>query len=276
VEARGLLGVLARPAVRAYGLGRLARRGCRGPSRVPQNRPPLGTPQDVLESRAPLPQPPTRATRRCATPYRLAPLRRQRRVASRNCGAKASCRGRPPTRLCRLGTRHRGTRARMSRILHPRPLLPHGSQARLQHAHPRRLVAVGGGPVSPTAHRGTPWPGCERVPGVWHTAWPRHDEQGSYSESPALMLRSLPPSSSTSGTVSRLPTRPQILELIPNWLRVFRSAGASRRGHRRRQQQHTRVVWPEKCGGLRATAWHKIQVIAGFFWLGHSHCTARA
>ena len=30
------------------------------------------------------------------------------------------------------------------------------------------------------------------------------------------------------------------------WLRVFRSAGASRSGHRRRQQQHTRVVWSEK------------------------------
>jgi hypothetical protein len=37
-------------------------------------------------------------------------------------------------------------------------------------------------------------------------------------------------------------------------LRVFRSPGASRIGHRRRQQQHTKVVWSEKCGGLRCTA----------------------
>src|SRR4029453_3935171 len=53
-----------------------------------------------------------------------------------------------------------------------------------------------------------------------------------------------------------------------NWLRVFRGAGASRRGHRRRQQQHARVVWPEKGGGLRGTAWHKMPVIAGFFGSG--------
>ena len=49
-----------------------------------------------------------------------------------------------------------------------------------------------------------------------------------------------------------------------NWLRVFRSAGASRSGHRRRPPQHTRAVCSEKCGGLRGTAWHKMQVIAGF------------
>jgi hypothetical protein len=53
-----------------------------------------------------------------------------------------------------------------------------------------------------------------------------------------------------------------------NWLRVFRNPGASRTGHRRRQQQHTRAVWPEKCGGLRGTAWHKMQVITEFFGSG--------
>jgi hypothetical protein len=56
--------------------------------------------------------------------------------------------------------------------------------------------------------------------------------------------------------------------LTINWLRVFRNPGASRTGHRRRQQQHTRVVWPEKCGGLRGTAWHKMQVITEFFGSG--------
>ena len=53
-----------------------------------------------------------------------------------------------------------------------------------------------------------------------------------------------------------------------NWLRVFRNPGASRTGHRRRQQQHTRAVWPEKYGGLRGTAWHKMQVITEFFGSG--------
>ena len=36
----------------------------------------------------------------------------------------------------------------------------------------------------------------------------------------------------------------------------------------RRQQRPTRVVWSEKCRGLRGTAWHKMQVIAGFFGSG--------
>jgi hypothetical protein len=57
-------------------------------------------------------------------------------------------------------------------------------------------------------------------------------------------------------------------KLRHNWLRVFRNPGASRTGHRRRQQQHTRAVWPEKCGGLRGTAWHKMQVITEFFGSG--------
>jgi hypothetical protein len=61
-----------------------------------------------------------------------------------------------------------------------------------------------------------------------------------------------------------------------NWLRVFRSAGASRIGKSRRQQRQTGIVWSEKCRGLRGTAWHKMQVIAGFFWVGCSCCTARA
>src|SRR5262249_2440795 len=39
-----------------------------------------------------------------------------------------------------------------------------------------------------------------------------------------------------------------------NWLRVFRSPGASRSSQSRRQQQHTRVVGSEKCAGLRCTA----------------------
>src|SRR5262249_10136197 len=39
-----------------------------------------------------------------------------------------------------------------------------------------------------------------------------------------------------------------------NWLRVFRSPGASRIGHKRRQQRHTRVVWSAKCGELRCIA----------------------
>jgi hypothetical protein len=56
--------------------------------------------------------------------------------------------------------------------------------------------------------------------------------------------------------------------LSNNWLRVFRSARAARSDHRRRQQQHTSVVWSEKCGGLWGTAWHKMQVIAGFFGSG--------
>ena len=42
--------------------------------------------------------------------------------------------------------------------------------------------------------------------------------------------------------------------IINNWLRVFRSATASRSGHRRRQQRHTGVMWSEKCRGLRGTA----------------------
>jgi hypothetical protein len=46
---------------------------------------------------------------------------------------------------------------------------------------------------------------------------------------------------------------------------VFRNAGASHIGQSRRQQRHTRVGWSEKCRGLRGTAWHKMQVIAGFF-----------
>ena len=57
-------------------------------------------------------------------------------------------------------------------------------------------------------------------------------------------------------------------QLAHNRLRVFRSAGASRSGHRRRQQQHTRMAWSEKCGGPRGTAWHTMQVIAGFVGSG--------
>src|SRR5437870_3655782 len=53
-----------------------------------------------------------------------------------------------------------------------------------------------------------------------------------------------------------------------NWLRVFRSTGASYIGHRRRQQRHTRVVWSEKCRELCGTVWHKMQAIAGFFASG--------
>jgi hypothetical protein len=32
--------------------------------------------------------------------------------------------------------------------------------------------------------------------------------------------------------------------------------------------QVNHVVWPEKGGGLRGTAWHKMPVIAGFFGSG--------
>ena len=62
--------------------------------------------------------------------------------------------------------------------------------------------------------------------------------------------------------------KPPALRVVGDWLRVFRNPGASRTGHRRRQQQHTRAVWPEKCGGLRGTAWHKMQVITEFFGSG--------
>jgi hypothetical protein len=142
VEARALLGVLERSAARVHGLG------CPGPSQVPRGRPTLGTPLDVQGSRAPLQRPPTRSPQRCATRYRLTPLRCQRRVASRNCGARASCRGHPPTRICSAGARRRVAQARASRFLHARPVLPHGSQACLRRARPRRLGAVGGGSVS--------------------------------------------------------------------------------------------------------------------------------
>src|SRR5262249_55902641 len=53
-----------------------------------------------------------------------------------------------------------------------------------------------------------------------------------------------------------------------NGLRVFRSAGASRRGHSKRPPQHTGVVWSEHCGGPRGTAWHTMQVITGVFGSG--------
>jgi hypothetical protein len=53
-----------------------------------------------------------------------------------------------------------------------------------------------------------------------------------------------------------------------NWLRVFRSTGASRIGQRRRQQRHTRVGWSEKGTGLRGPTEHNRQVIAEFFRLG--------
>jgi hypothetical protein len=161
VEARVLLGVLERPVVRAHGLGRP------GPSRVPRDRPILEIPQDVQGSRTPLQPPPTRSTRRCATRCPLAPLRCQRRVASRNYGARVSCHGRPPTRSCRDGARRRAALARAARMLHARPVLPHGSQACLRRARPRWAEAL----CPQTEQRGTHWPGCDYVPGVSHAAW---------------------------------------------------------------------------------------------------------
>ena len=56
----------------------------------------------------------------------------------------------------------------------------------------------------------------------------------------------------------------------------FPQRRASRSGHRRRQQQPTRVVWSEKCGELWGTSWHKNAGNRRVFWLGRSHCTARA
>ena len=67
---------------------------------------------------------------------------------------------------------------------------------------------------------------------------------------------------------SAIKEEPRMTDQRSNWLRVFRNPGASRTGHRRRQQQHTRAVWPEKCGELRGTAWHKMQVITEFFGSG--------
>src|SRR3989442_1242987 len=57
-------------------------------------------------------------------------------------------------------------------------------------------------------------------------------------------------------------------DMVFNWLRVFRSPGASGIGQSRRQQRHRRMVWLEQCRGLRGTVWHKTQVIAGFLGSG--------
>src|SRR5712692_3586916 len=53
--------------------------------------------------------------------------------------------------------------------------------------------------------------------------------------------------------------------LTLNWLRVFRSAGASRIGQGGRQPLHTSAVRSEKCVGLRGKAWSGMRVIAAFF-----------
>ena len=42
-------------------------------------------------------------------------------------------------------------------------------------------------------------------------------------------------------------------KVIANWLRVFRSADASRIGEGERQQGHTKAVRSEKCGAFRGT-----------------------
>src|SRR5262249_7414890 len=65
-------------------------------------------------------------------------------------------------------------------------------------------------------------------------------------------------------------------ELPISWLRVFLSAGASRIGHRRRQQQHTRVAGVRK---MRRTPAHSLAQNGGdrrVFWLRYACCTVRA
>src|SRR5215467_739831 len=64
--------------------------------------------------------------------------------------------------------------------------------------------------------------------------------------------------------------------IVDSWLRVFLSAGASRIGHRRRQQQHTRVAGVRK---MRRTPAHSLAQNGGdrrVFWLRYACCTVRA
>ena len=63
----------------------------------------------------------------------------------------------------------------------------------------------------------------------------------------------------------RTQTGVQRRRLISNWLRVFRSADASRIGRDGRQQLHMRAVRSEKCVVLRGRAWDGNAVIAAFF-----------
>jgi len=58
-----------------------------------------------------------------------------------------------------------------------------------------------------------------------------------------------------------------------NWLRVFRSAEASRMGQGGRQQRHTRAVRSEKCVGLRGRAWDGNTRDRRIFWPVRSLCT---
>src|SRR2546425_2312833 len=54
-------------------------------------------------------------------------------------------------------------------------------------------------------------------------------------------------------------------DISMNWLRVFRSAEASRISPGVGQQLHTRAVRSEKCVRLRGRAWVRMRVIAMFF-----------
>jgi hypothetical protein len=58
-----------------------------------------------------------------------------------------------------------------------------------------------------------------------------------------------------------------------NWLRVFRSAAASRIGPSIGQQRHTRAVWSEKCVGLRGRAWDGHARDRCVFWPVRFVCT---
>jgi hypothetical protein len=61
-----------------------------------------------------------------------------------------------------------------------------------------------------------------------------------------------------------------------NWLRVFRSADATRLGHGVRQERQTRAVQSEKCVARRGGAWDGMCVIVACFACVLHGCTGRA